>query len=86
MMDGNWSQQDAEKRFASLVDATLAGEPQLVTLPGKPAVVVVSAETFERLNRLAPVETEAFADLLLAMPQDDGAFDAADVRPREISF
>jgi len=82
----NWSLQDAKNGFSSMVDAALTGEPQLVTRHGKPAVVVVSAETFERLSRLDQANAPSFADLLLAMPQDDGTFDRPEIRPREVEF
>ncbi|WP_299398888.1 type II toxin-antitoxin system Phd/YefM family antitoxin [Pelagibius sp.] len=86
MVYPNWSLQDAKNGFSSMVDAALAGEPQLVTRHGKPAVVVVSAEIFERLSRLDQAEAPSFADLLLTMPQDDGTFDPSEIRPREIEF
>lgn len=57
MVSANWSIQDATDGFHRLVDAALAGEPQLVTWNGQPAVVVVAAEAFARLtkrDRVAP--------------------------------
>lgn len=81
-----WSLQDAKNRFSAVVDAALAGEPQLVTRHGKPAVVVVAVEAFERLNRLERETAPSFAETLLAMPQDDGSFERSAVRPRDVDF
>lgn len=82
----SWSLQDAKNRFSAVVDAAVAGEPQLVTRHGKPAVVVVAAEVFERLHRLERAEAPSFAEVLLAMPSDDGSFEPSDARPREVEF
>ena len=38
-----WTLQDARDRFAAVVEAALAGQPQQVTRRGKPAVAVLSA-------------------------------------------
>lgn len=86
MTHPSWSLQDAKNRFSAVVDAAVAGEPQLVTRHGKPAVVVVNAETFERLHRQGRAEAPSFAEVLLAMPQDDGSFERPDVRLREVEF
>jgi antitoxin Phd len=82
----SWSLQDAKNRFSTVVDAALAGEPQLVTRHGKPAVVVVAAETFERLHQLEREEAPSFAEMLLAMPQDDGSFERSNALPRDVEF
>jgi antitoxin Phd len=82
----SWSLQDAKNRFSAVVDAALAGEPQLVTRHGKRAVVVLAAEEFERLSRLDRAQAPTFAELLLAIPQDDGEFERATVRPRDVEL
>ena len=66
----SWSLQDAKNRFSAVVDAALAGEPQLVTRHGKRAVVIVAASEFDRLRGLERADAPSFTDLLLAMPQD----------------
>lgn len=43
-----------------------------MTRRGKPAVVVLVAEEYERLRHLEKMKTQAFADLLLAIPQGEG--------------
>ncbi|MBF0167278.1 MAG: type II toxin-antitoxin system Phd/YefM family antitoxin [Alphaproteobacteria bacterium] len=75
MHQPKWSVQDAKSHFSSLVDAARQGEPQTVTKHGKPAVVVVDAQEFERLRQIEKASAPSFTELLLAMPKDDGEFD-----------
>ncbi|HEY7302171.1 MAG TPA: type II toxin-antitoxin system Phd/YefM family antitoxin [Xanthobacteraceae bacterium] len=42
-----WKLQDAKTQFSELVRRARAGEPQQVTVHGKPAVVVLDPERFE---------------------------------------
>ena len=86
MTTSSWSLQDAKNRFSAVVDAALAGEPQLVTRHGKRAVVVVAAEEFDRLHRLDQAQAPSFVELLLAIPQDDEPFETSEVRPRDVDF
>lgn len=44
-----WKLEDAKNRFSELVRRALDHEPQLVTRHGRDAVVVLSAEDYERL-------------------------------------
>ncbi len=81
-----WSLQDAKNRFSAVVDAAIKGMPQRVTRRGKPAVMVISVEEYERLHQLERAAAPTFADLLLAMPRDDGDFERSPIRPREINF
>jgi len=46
-----WRVKDARASFSELLDKALREGPQVVTRHGKPAVVVVSAEEWERRNR-----------------------------------
>ena len=75
-----WQLQEARNRFSSVVDAALAGVPQRVTRRGIPAVVVLAVEEYERLRHLEQAPT--FADLILAIPQDDEEFDRLPLPPR----
>jgi antitoxin Phd len=84
--DTRWSLQDAKNRFSTVVDAALEGRPQTVTRHGKPAVVVVSARDFERLQKRNAPGAPSFVDHLLAIPQDDGTFDRAAATPRDVEF
>ena len=87
-----WQFQDAKNRFSAVVNAALDGEPQRVTRRGQPAVVVLTAEEYERLRELDEKRASSFADLLLQMPQapDDDTFElptrTRDFRPREVDF
>jgi antitoxin Phd len=79
----NWSLHDAKNRFSALVEAAQRGQPQLVTKRGAPAVVVVAADEFERLEALRAQRVPSFAEHLLAIPQDDEAFERIDVDLRD---
>ena len=69
-----WPLQDAKNKFSALVDAALGGEPQRVTRRGRPAVVVLATEEYERLCRLEKADAPTLGELLLEIPQDDGEF------------
>ena len=81
----SWSVQEAKDRFSAVVEAARRA-PQTVTKHGKPAVVVVAAEEYERLRKLERLKAPTFADHLLAMPKDDGEFERASARPRDTEF
>jgi antitoxin Phd len=81
----NWSVQDAKNRFSEVVEAARR-MPQTVTKHGKPAVVVVDVEEYDRLRQLERAEAPSFTDLLLAMPQDDGEFPRRSVRMRDLDL
>jgi len=81
-----WALQDAKNRFSAVVDAALAGSPQRVTRRGKPAVVIVAVEEYERLRHLEKAEAPTLADMLLAIPQDDGEFDRFRLPSRSVEF
>jgi len=63
-----WALQDAKNRFSALVDAALAGQPQQVTRRGKPAVVVLSINEYDRLRNPALGGDASFIEHLLAIP------------------
>lgn len=76
--------QDAKNRFSAVVEAALAGRPQKVSRRGKPAVVVVSAEEYDRLLRDAQGARESFVEHLMAFPGGD--VPRAEARPRDIDL
>jgi len=82
MSGSTWSLQDAKNRFSAVVEAARR-EPQTVTKHGRPAVVVVDAAEYQRLRTLDRAQAPSFAEMLLAMPQDDEVFPRASVRPRD---
>ncbi len=74
-----WKLEDAKNQFSRLVRQALSGKPQRVTRGGRDAVVVVSAEQYERLTRPTPGLVEFLAhsplagvDLDLERPRDLG--------------
>lgn len=85
-----WTLQDAKNRFSSVVAAALAGQPQAVSRRGKPAVVVLSAQEYQRLLAEAGSVRESFAEHLLAFPGDRPQpavpLPRAQVRLRDVTF
>jgi antitoxin Phd len=86
MSEAQWSLQDAKNKFSAVVEAARRGKPQVVTKRGIPAVVVISAEEYERLRQLRGGTLPSFRDHLLAMPQDGGAFERADLTARDMEL
>jgi antitoxin Phd len=88
-----WRLQDAKAQFSAVVDNAMRGVPQHVTRSGKRAVVVLSEEDFEALQRSAASRAHAPVSLiehLLAMPKappgeqtDSPRFD---IQPRDVDF
>lgn len=82
-----WTLQDAKNKFSAVVDAAVKGTPQHVTRRGEPAVVVVSAEEFERLRVEAAKPKKDFIEHLLSIPKkEDFEFERADLRERDVDF
>jgi antitoxin Phd len=81
----SWSVQDAKNQFSAVVEAARR-EPQTVTKHGKPAVVVVDAEHYERLSKLEKATAPSFTDLLLSMPKDGGSFERVEIEFRDVDF
>ena len=81
----SWSVQDAKNRFSEVVEAARK-RPQTVTKHGKPAVVVVAANEYERLRQCEKAKAPSFAELLLAMPQGGADFERLPLRPRDVKF
>lgn len=73
-----WTLQDAKNKFSQVVEEARRGTPQMVTRRGKPAVVVISAETFETLSRGASETVADFAGFLLSMPTEDNEPDGGE--------
>lgn len=81
-----WPLQDARNKLSTVVDAAVAGEPQRVTRRGRPAVVVLSVEEYERLCRLEKAKAPTLTDLLLAIPQDDEEIEPIQLPSRMVNF
>ena len=87
------SLQDAKAHFSEVVAAAMSGRAQHVTRRGKPAVVIVAAEEYERMASAERPKRQSFIDYLRSMPKAppgvSDPFDSADrprVRPRDIDF
>jgi prevent-host-death family protein len=66
-MPRRWQLQEAKARFSELVDCALAGEPQVVTRRGHPAVVVIPYEDYKQLN----ADTMSAWDIFKTAPRMD---------------
>ncbi len=83
-----WQLQDAKNRFSAVVDAALTGEPQEVTRRGKPVVVVIAVDEYERLCRAEKAATPDFIEHLLAIPKGgpDDLFERIPLKPRDLEL
>jgi antitoxin Phd len=61
-----WKLQDAKTQFSALVRQAVATGPQYVSVHGKPSVVVVSVQDFQRLK--ATKAKPKFTDLMRQSP------------------
>ena len=84
----DWPLHDAKNRFSAVVDAALAGDPQRVTRRGRPAVVVLAVDEYERLRHLEKTNAPTFIEHLLAIPKGgpDDLFDRAPMKPRDVEW
>jgi antitoxin Phd len=85
LASSTWSVQDAKNRFSQVVEAARR-KPQTVTKHGKPAVVVVAADEYERLCKLQHLKAPSFAEMLLAMPTAGEQFERLEGRMRDPGF
>ena len=83
-----WALQDAKNRFSAVVDAALAGQPQQVTRRGKPAVVVLSVNEYDRLRNHTTRNASSFIEHLLAIPtgEDDFEFERMPLSARPVEL
>jgi prevent-host-death family protein len=81
-----WSLQEAKNSFSRVVDAAVSGASQLVTRHGKPALIVLAAEEYERLARLDREAGPGLGELLLTLPPDDRPFEPADLDARDVDL
>ena len=83
-----WQLQDAKNRFSAVVEAALAGDPQHVTRRGRPAVVVLAVEEYQRLCQAEKAGAPTFVEHLLAIPKGgpDDLFDRAPMKLRDVEW
>jgi antitoxin Phd len=84
MADRSWSVQEAKNRFSEVAEAARRA-PQTVTKHGKPVVVGWTCWRTS-LGATSNAQAPSFADLLLAMPQDDGEFLRSNMRMRDLDL
>ena len=76
-----------QEQVSALVEAAQRGEPQHVTKRGVDAVVVLSAEEYERLSHGAPKPKKTFIEHILSAPKlpegMEDVFDDRDQYPSE---
>jgi antitoxin Phd len=85
MSPRSWSIQDAKNRFSEVVQAARR-RPQTVTKHGKPAVVVVAADEYDRLRKLQQLATPSFGEMLLGIPRGDLGSAGRQATPRDVDF
>jgi antitoxin Phd len=83
-----WTIQDAKNRFSAVVEAELAGVPHEVTRRGRPAVVVIAAEDYARLNETAGQQRPSIVEAIAACPDPDfdSTGDRTKIIMRDIAF
>jgi antitoxin Phd len=77
-----WPLHRAKDQLSAVIEAAQAGEAQLVTRHSRPVAVVISFEEYTRLKTLGERSPPSFARQLLALPQDDGAFEPGELELR----
>ena len=60
-MNSDWQLQTAKNRLSHVVDLALKNGPQTITRHGKPAVVVLSMEDYQRIKGTGQRLSEFFA-------------------------
>jgi prevent-host-death family protein len=76
----DWQLQDAKNRFSELVKRAREEGPQVVTVRGERAAVIISAAEYDRLTH----PKTSFAKFLLTGPRwPDELVDAINDRPRD---
>ena len=61
MTSANWSVAEAKAKLSAVIDRALTDGPQTIARKGRPAVVVVAAEEWERKTRRVGNLAEFFA-------------------------
>jgi len=80
-----WQLQDAKNKFSELVKRAQSEGPQTVTVHGKPAAVVLSAEAYAALAKIEPAKPKmSFTEFLLSGPVwPDDVIDAINDRSKD---
>ncbi len=82
MIENHWQLQEAKNKFSSLVNYAQKIGPQVVTKHGQVAVIVISAEEYNKLTKPKKNIVQFFQESPLA--QEDISFERSKEIPREI--
>ena len=84
MSAATWTVAEAKAKFSEVIDEARSNGPQTVTRNGRKAVVIVSAEEWDRRTR----RVGTLADFFAASPLRDSDIDLDRVKdgPREIDL
>jgi prevent-host-death family protein len=84
MSAGQWTVAEAKAKFSQVIEEARTSGPQTVTRHGRSAVVVVSAEEWERKTR----RKGTLADFFAASPLRNSGIDLERIKdtPREIDL
>lgn len=77
-----WQLQDAKNQLSSVVKRAAAEGPQIISVRGKPAAIVLSMEEYQRLTKPKTRLTDFFKD----SPLQDLELDRSKDFPREIEL
>jgi prevent-host-death family protein len=80
-MNALWPLQDAKNKLSELLDTVIRQGAQTITRHGKPIAVVVSAETYARLQ-----PTEKLVDILRDCPVKDWQLEHDITPARDLDF
>lgn len=67
-MGARWQLQEAKNRFSEVIERAIKDGPQTVTKHGKDAVVIVSAEQFQRGSGTGKKQRQSLTEFLLQSP------------------
>jgi len=83
-MDDTWSVAEAKAKFSEVIDRAQSDGPQIITRKGRKAVVIVSADEWERKTKRKGTLAEFFA----ASPLRGANLDLERIKdlPREIDL
>ncbi len=85
LMVDQWQLQEAKNKFSQVVKQAQQGKAQYVTVHGKPAVVILSVEEYQKLNQ---VQTSLSETLLISLLEEGEELDISRDKDtgREVSF
>ncbi len=83
-MSMEWQLQEAKNRLSQLVSQAAQDGPQIITVRGKPAAILLSIEEYQRLTRPRTKLTDFFKDSPLSDVELD--LERSSDLPREVEL